>query len=463
MPYAVYGGLRGLSASTHFQYAPTVDGTPVVRDVYFSSGTRVGWHSVLVAGVRLGGRGVYALDITEAGASEAAGAGGSPGPADKVLWEFHHTSTSAMGDPSNLGYTFGRPNIGRLANGRWVVLVPSGYFPADSSEPAASHRFSSLFVLDAQTGTLLKELRTSEGVSGASIVSDGLTTPVLGDYEGDQVDDVAFAGDLQGNVWRFDLSNENPSNWKADLLFKPAVAGQRPVTVMPRLFPDPATRRFIVVFGTGKYLGSSDNIIDGSTKVQAVYGIRDPGVSGDVPVAEGVTPMVQQQLYEKGNVRGLTRNAVPLMDAAGNRVGGWYFLLQVLGADGKQTNMGERVVVDATALFDSNRALITTLIPQKSDPCNPATQGAVLAVDVATGGAADGVNGDVAAGWDAGFAQAGARINHAPTGGSLPAAVRVGGGQVYLPGVTLSADGSTFSVGDTLWRRRSWRALNNDQ
>lgn len=463
VPYAVYGGLRGLSALTHFQYAPTVDGTPVVRDVYFSTGSRVGWHTMLVAGVRLGGRGVYALDITEPGAAEVGSTDSSPGPTDKVLWEFHHTSASATGDPSNLGYTFGRPNIGRLANGKWVVLVPSGYFPEDSTAPAASNNYSSLFVLDAQTGVVLKELRTPTSVAGRSFASDGLTTPVLGDYQGDQVDDVAFAGDLQGNVWRFDLSDEDPSHWTVDLLFQPSVPGQRPITVMPRLFPDPATRNFVVVFGTGKYLGGSDNMVDGTTKVQAVYGIRDPGVSGAAAVVEGITPLVQQVLYEKGDVRGLTRHVVPLSDSVGNAVGGWYFLLQVTGSDGRQTNPGERVVVDATALFDSNRAIVTTLIPQKSDPCNPTTQGAVLVVDAATGGAASGVDFGAVGGWDSGYAQAGARITNAPTGGSLPAAIRVGGGKVYLPGITLSADGSAFSVGDAIWRRRSWRALNKDQ
>jgi len=456
VPHAVYGNLRGMSALAGYQYTPTVDGTPVVRDVFFSEGNQVGWHSLLVAGLRLGGRGVYALDVTHADASDS-----GTGPASKVLWEFSHVSSTDT-ESANLGYTFGRPNIGRLANGKWVVLIPSGYFPDESAEPAASNGFSSLFVLDARTGMVLRELRTPASVAGVGIVSDGLTTPVLGDYEGDQVDDVAFAGDLQGNVWRFDLSDESPSNWKVDLLFKPAAAGERPVTVMPRLFPDPATRHFMVVFGTGKYLGSSDNIVDGSTKVQAVYGIRDPGVSGAAPVVEGVTPMVQQQLYEKGEVRGLTSHAVPLSDGAGNAVGGWYFLLRVTGEDGRQTNAGERVVVDATALFDSNRAIVTTLIPQKNDPCNPATQGAVLVLDAATGGPGTGVDLGVVAGWDPGYAQAGARINNAPTGGFLPAAIRVGGGQVYLPGITLSANGNTFSVGDAIWRRRSWRALNND-
>lgn len=464
VPYSVYGGLRGMSALARFQYAPTVDGTPVTRDVFFGSGGKVGWHTILVAGLRLGGRGVYALDITEASASEGASSGKVMGPADKVLWEFNHMTPSAVGDPARLGYTFGRPNIGRLAHGKWAVLVPSGYFPADSTDPAASHPSSSLFVLDAQTGALIRELRTPETVAGVGPVkSHGLTTPVLGDYENDQVDDVAFAGDLLGNLWRFDLRDENPQNWRVDLLFRPVIAGDRPITVMPRLFPDPATGHFMVVFGTGKYLGSSDNLIDASTRTQAVYGIRDPGVAGARTVIEGSSRLVQQTLAEQAQIRGLTTHAVPPSDSAGRPIDGWYFLLYVADGDGRQTNRGERVVVDATALFDSNRAIITTLMPQQADPCNPETQGAVMVVDAATGGAAQGVNLGTVVDWKGAYSQAGARITDAPTGGSLPAAVRAGGGEIYFPGVSLASDGRTFSIGDALWRRRSWRVLNSDQ
>ena len=208
VPYSVYGSLNALTPTSNFNFVPTVDGTPVTRDVFFSSGTP-GWHSILVAGLRFGGRGVYALDITDASASESS-------PGSKVLWEFNNTSTDSGGVVvgANLAYTFGRPNIGRLANGKWVVLVPSGYFPDKSTDPAAqsTNTQSSLFILDAQTGALLRELKTPN-VSG--VISYGLTTPVLGDYDNDQVDDVAFAGDLQGNLWRFDLKDENPANWSA--------------------------------------------------------------------------------------------------------------------------------------------------------------------------------------------------------------------------------------------------------
>ncbi len=454
VPYSVYGKLANWSSLTNFSFEPSVDGTPVSRDVYFRSGTDKGWHTILVAGLRYGGRGVYALDITDASASEFT-------PGAKVLWEFNNTSTGG----ANLGYTYGRPNIGRMANGQWVVLVPVGYFPTGSTDPAASNSFSSLFVLDAQTGALIKEIKTPTTVSGISgtVASWGLTSPVLGDYQGDQIDDVAFAGDLQGNIWRFDLTGAS-TNWKAELFFRPSNPGDRPVTVMPRLFADPIGGGMTVVFGTGKYLAAVDNVIDSNTKVQAVYGIRDSGFAGQPVVEEGstATPLVEQVLSEQDSVRGLTTNPVPAENSSGVTIRGWYFDLYV--SDGtSQTNKGERVVVDAAALTDTNRAVITTLIPQDNDPCDPAPRGAVMFVDAATGGAASGVDYGTSGGWAAGTQQTGVLVKNPPTGGFLPVATSVGGGRVYLPGLTLLDDTTTPSAGAPIWRRRSWRELNNDQ
>jgi len=458
VPYSAYGRLTNWSALTNFSFQPSVDGTPVSRDVYFGSGSSQGWHTILVGGLRYGGRGVYALDITDASASES-----SPGA--KVLWEFNNTSTGG----ANLGYTFGRPNIGRLASGQWVVLVPGGYLPSGSTDAAASNNFSSLFVLDAQTGALIREIKTPTTVSGVTgtVVSYGLTTPVLGDYQGDQIDDVAFAGDLQGNIWRFDLTGSS-TDWNAELFFRSSNPGDRPVTVMPRLFADPIGGGLVVVFGTGKYLASADNVIDSNTKQQAVYGIRDSGQSGQAVVVEGAaaTPLVAQTLTEKNSTRGLTTNAVPAKNpGTGITNRGWYFNLYI--NDGtNQTDKGERVVVDATSLSDTNHAVITTLIPQDNDPCDPAPRGAVMFVDAATGGAASGVDFGSISGWPSGFTQAGALVKNPPTGGFLPVATAVGGGQIYLPGLTLeggSQAGKTPSAGAPIWRRRSWRVLNNDQ
>ncbi|KAG9575435.1 hypothetical protein KCV01_g17832, partial [Aureobasidium melanogenum] len=258
VPNTVYDRLSYMTSSTNFQFRPSVDGQLVTRDVFFSGATNKGWHTILVGGLRLGGRGVYALDITDASASES-------NPSAKVLWEFNNTSKGKDGSTvvgANLGYTYGKPNIGRLANGKWVVLVPSGYFPSDTSVPplasengdsASKRKQSSLFVLDAQDGSVIRELTTP-----STVTSYGLASPVLGDYNNDQIDDVAFAGDLVGNLWRFDLSNSDPSKWSVSLLFRPATTGSsttpgpgdQPITVMPRLFADPASSYFMVVFGT---------------------------------------------------------------------------------------------------------------------------------------------------------------------------------------------------------------------
>jgi len=470
VPYSSYGRLSNWSALKNFSFKPSVDGTPVSRDVYFSSSGRQGWRSILVAGLRYGGQGVYALDITDSEANEAR-------PSDKVLWEFNNTSVGG----ANLGYTFGRPNIGRLANGQWVVLIPGGYFPTElavdcskvgnASNPVCN-KFSSLFVLDAQSGTLLKEIKTpTAGFNGLNgdVESYGLATPVMGDYEGDQVEDVAFAGDLQGNVWRFDLTGDS-GNWKAELFFRSSNPGDRPVTVMPRLFPDPVGGGLMVVFGTGKYLAGNDNVIDSTTQQQAVYGIRDSGSAGQPVVVEGsvATPLVEQTMIERDSVRGLSQRAVPARttpvgNGTGTPIRGWFFKLYATdAATHDPVDKGERVVVDATALFDTNRAIITTLIPQNNDPCDPAPRGAVMLVNAATGGAADGVNFGGVGNWPDTYQQAGGLVKNPPTGGSLPVAAAVGGGQIYLPGVTAQKNEKTFSAGAPIWRRRSWRVINND-
>ena len=429
VPYTVFANLPRLTAGSH-TLQPMLDSTPVARDVFI--GGR--WRTLLVGTLGLGGRGVYALDITDPEASEA-------DPGAKVLWEFNHTSAGGAA----LGYTYGQPNVARLANGRWAVLVAGGYFPHGSTDPAAGNTHSSLFVLDAQTGALIRELKTSSAPQPA-VTSSGLAAPVLGDYQGDLIDDVAFAGDLQGNLWRFDLADASPSGWAVDRLFRPLTPGSRPITVMPRLFPDALTHRFDVVFGTGRYLGLSDRATRG-TPAQAFYGLRDYGRhAAAYPIGDGT--LLQQDLDT------LADGARILSDTplTGGR-DGWFFLLD--------TRAGERSVVTPVALFDSQRAILVTLIPGGDDPCNPGRDGAVLVVNAANGGPGAGLDALAAARpVRTGYGVAGAAVSHPPLAGMPPVAARIGGGRLLLPGITLP-DGTTFSLGDAYWRRRSWRVLQN--
>jgi Tfp pilus tip-associated adhesin PilY1 len=331
------------------------------------------------------------------------------------------------------------------------VLIPGGYFPdcAAPDKPLHCERaatqapadYSALFVLDAQTGEVISELKTPASIEG--VISYGLSTPVLGDYDNDQIDDVAFAGDLVGNLWRFDLSSPKPSDWKVTLAYRPDVPAAQPITVMPRLFPDPVTNRFIVVFGTGKYLGAGDNTAD--IPIQSVYGIRDKRDSRGHPVTVTRDTLQAQTLsqtnIDETELRNLTSHPVP------QAAGGWYIDLIP----------GERVINTPTALFNTNTVLINTLIPGGHPQGAP--QGGLLAVNAATGGAGNAFSFN-------GVSYAGGMLSQPRTSGTIPMASSLGGGKLILPGTRLKGGKGDIdlplSLDSPIWRRRSWSLLMQD-
>lgn len=460
VPASVYANLPAQSKLKNFTFTPTVDGSPVTGDVFFNpaSGSTNGvgsWRTLLVGSLRYGGRGVFGIDITDSNKTTLST---SAAVASKVLWEFNSDSVSTAGTPANLGYTFGTPVIARIAwtnsstsVGRWVVLVPGGYFPDDSTAAAAANTYSSLFILDAQTGTLLKEIRTPTGTGATT--SHGLTTPVLGDYDGDQVADVAFAGDLDGNVWRIDLSSaslaSSTQSQGVSLLFKPATANKQSITTAPRLVADPNSAYFMVVFGTGRFLSTADTA---DTTVQSIYGIREPGTTVGTPI--GVASLVQQTLSVDASTGalGVTSNAVPTTKS------GWYLNLS--------NPAGERVVVTPALDASSSTVTFSTLIPTATDPCTTSSSGSVLALDATTGGAAYGVSIGGSYSLGNGYTLAGARVTGAATSGALSTVASLSGGKSYNPssptaGGSSSSGGNIVTTATPTARRRSWRVLNS--
>ncbi|MET0332620.1 MAG: PilC/PilY family type IV pilus protein [Dyella sp.] len=446
VPASVYANLPAQSRLAQYSFTPTVDGSPVTGDVFFGADNATnnsvkGWHTLLVGSLRYGGRGVFAIDITDPRAVSSASTA-----AQKVLWEFNSASTDVTNStdtPANMGYSFGTPTIGRLPNGKWVVLVPGGYFPDGSTAAAAGNTYSSLFVLDAQTGTVLKEIRTPSGTT-----SYGLSTPVLGDYDGDQVADVAFAGDLAGNVWRIDLSAALANSSQTagvSLLFQPATAGAQSITTSPRLIADPTSNDFIVIFGTGRYLATSDTP---DITTQALYGIRDPGTAVTTPVT--LSNLTQQSLTVDSATGGIgvTGNAVAASSS------GWYLLLN--------NPAGERVVVTPAIVTATNTVIFSTLIPSASDPCTTASSGSLIALNASNGNAANGVNIGVTVSLGTGFTLAGGRTNNAASAGSLYAAASASGSTLYFVGKTSLSSPVTMSASIPTSRRRSWRSLNNE-
>jgi type IV pilus assembly protein PilY1 len=415
----------------NFEFTPYVDNSPVVRDVFIAGR----WRTLLVGSLRRGGQGIFALDVTNPNVTEA--------NADlAVLWEF----SDDVAGKERMGFSYGRPNISRLANGRWVVVVPASYnseqdtasepqaAPADPAVPTGG---STLFVLDAQTGA---EIRRFEF---APSVSRGLTTPIMGDYESDFIDEFAVAGDLQGNLWRFDLSDPSPSNWAVDRMYRPEVVDEfrQPITSAPRLFPDSATGGIIAVFSTGKYLEPGDRSVTG-VPTQSFYGVRDYGrASGNYPIS---TSQLQLQTLTKTvnlppavSTFTVTNNAI----AATQR--GWRINF---------VDLGERGVTSAGALFTQGIAIFSTIIPNGDDPCLPGLRGNVYVIDASTGGAPSfDRNGDgvVTAADLAG--KIGEAVSQSVAEGSPALLVNVGGGIGTL------VDFPEIQVPTPIWRRRSWR------
>jgi type IV pilus assembly protein PilY1 len=358
-----------------------VDLRPSVTDAYVktSSGGSTGWKTVLVGGLRGGGRGLYALDVTTPSFSE-----GGTDPADTVMWEFDNT------DDPDLGYTFSQPSIVPLNNGKWGVIFGNGYNDSGSGE-------AQLYILDIEGGldgtwTLGTDyVKITTGV-GSAAARNGLATPAVVDLNYDGVADRVLAGDLQGNLWAFDITSNNASQWKVAYksgatpvpLF--TTSASQPITVSPVIVrnPDMPTNagtqpNLLVMFGTGQYLIDADKT---STSGQAFYGVWDSG-TGQLTNASLV-----QQTIGTGTTSGLVTGRT-LTNNSVNYAGsdhGWYMDLPT---------SGERVVTDA--VVRGKLVYFNTTIPDNS-ACSNGGTGWLMVAKIANGGRADNVafdlNGD---------------------------------------------------------------------
>ncbi len=358
-----------------------VDGTPVVGDVF--DGSR--WRTILVGTLRGGGRSAFALDITD--------------PNDiSLLWEFSSTNDA------DLGFTFPEPIITKLHNGRWGVILANGY---NSTNDRAA-----LFILDAVDGTVTRKMTV-----GTAGVINGLSSPRAVDINGDLVTDYVYAGDLAGNLWRFDLFDagrssplQNTGNVNANS-FRVAFGGnplytalasdgstRQPITAAPALVRHPSGRGYIVGFGTGKYFETTDSQAN-TAVAMSLYGIWDRQTAGETAnstpniarsnlVAQTISTSVTETFTDSDNsssrsreIRTISKNPIQWMN--GNNVNkyGWFLDLQ----EGT-TRKGELVTTPLTSR--GNVLLAATTVPN-SDPCSSGIDRWFLAIDGRTGGATD--------------------------------------------------------------------------
>jgi len=336
------------------------DLTPSISDIFIDNA----WHTVLVSGLRGGGRGVYALDVTDPSLFNEANA-------DKlVMWEF----TDA--DDDDLGFTYSRPQIGMANDGSWVAIFGNGYNSTGSGE-------AKLFILNIKEGMDGDWTGGYEEISvPSSDPSDtnGLSTPQLADLDGNGTIDRAYAGDLQGNLWAFDLTGASSSDWKLDYkLF--STEGSRPITRRPAISRHPTISgsssnepNIMVYFGSGQYLVDADNT---DTSANHFYGVWDKGDSNRT-----TGNLVEQTVTEStitdsnGDSVSVRSNTANVVNYSGGEYG-WYFDLPTAG---------ERAVF--IPIVRGSVVFFNTLIPV-DDPCSGGAAGWRMVVDVVDGSSPD--------------------------------------------------------------------------
>jgi type IV pilus assembly protein PilY1 len=356
IPQAVFSNLTSLTYplynENHLFFA---DGSPNAFDVQFSDSS---WHTILVSGEAAGGNSVFALDV-----SNPAGMTSEASVAQSVLWEF---------TDGNLGYVYGTPTLAATAAGTFIFFG-NGYDSA-SENPY-------LYALDPQTGAIKAEVNLCSLVPSAcnSSKPNGLSAvTIVNSSGGSPVANLLYAGDLQGNVWRVDVSNSDPTKWAATVLFKAvdSSGNAQPITTAPivTLNPDfPRLPGLLVFVGTGQLLTTSDL---SSTNVQSMYGLYDALPNGSTITR---SQLVQQTLSATTvtavngstiNARSVTSNKVALPTQMG-----WYLDFSL--------SPGEAIVTEPFLFFG---ALIFTTNQPSGIACQGGFDSWLYALDYRDGG-----------------------------------------------------------------------------
>ena len=451
-----------------YQHRYYLDHSPAASDVHIKtpSSPTASWRTVLVGGLRGGGKGLYALDVTNPSTFSESGSA----PANTVLWEFTHSQ--------DLGYTFSKPTIAMMENGRWAAIFGNGY--NSTSEEAK------LFIVFLDGG-IDGEWTDGSGSTDLDYIilptdgstSNGMATPRVIDFDGNGAADRVYVGDLQGNMWAFDLSDastlgndDSVPSWGSAYtsgstpvpLFTAkdgtgGSANRQPITTKPSVsfHPDETTNggnspNLMIYFGTGKFLESTD-ISD--TSDHTFYGVWDKG-SDELDRGDLQEQTVSSLTAGGETFRGLSDDTVNGSEK------GWYIDLPATG---------ERSVVDSSTR--GNNVFFNTWIPS-TDACSAGGSGFLMSVSKSNGGEPDNPAFDVDGDGDVddNDTASDGSTEHNPAGeefvNGLPAASKFLGNKQYTPGTgseDLDEDGGGVrdveDLGGIGSGRLSWQELSN--
>ncbi|EPI1581074.1 PilC family type IV pilus tip adhesin [Neisseria gonorrhoeae] len=324
-----------------------VDGGFVLRQVNLNGQDRV----FMFGAMGLGGRGAYALDLSKINENY---------PAAAPLFDVKNGDKNGKNGKNRveveLGYTVGTPQIGKTQNGKYAAFLASGYAAKDI---VSSDNTTALYVYDLNNtlGTPIRKIDVPGG-------KGGLSSPTLVDKDLDGIVDIAYAGDRGGNMYRFDLSSDKPSEWAVRTIFE----GTKPITSAPAV--SRLADKRVVIFGTGSDLSEEDVV---GKDQQYIYGIFDDDKGTGtvkVTVQNGTGGgLLEQTLTKENNTLFLSNNKA----SGGSADKGWVVKLRE----------GERVTVKPTVVLRT--AFVTIRSYTGMDKCGAQT--AILGINTADGGA----------------------------------------------------------------------------
>ncbi|HFB2599570.1 TPA: PilC family type IV pilus tip adhesin, partial [Neisseria gonorrhoeae] len=304
-------------------------------------------HFFMFGAMGLGGRGAYALDLSKIDSSNLTGVS---------MFDVQNDKNNNKNDSNRvkLGYTVGTPQIGKTQNGKYAAFLASGYA---AKNIGSSDNKTALYVYDLGNtlGTPIAKIEVKDG-------KGGLSSPTLVDKDLDGIVDIAYAGDRGGNMYRFDLSDNDPNKWTVRTIFQ----GTKPITSAPAV--SRLADKRVVIFGTGSDLSEQD-VLD--TEEQYIYGIfDDDNRTVNVKVTNGTGGgLLEQVLSEENKILFLINNKA----SGGSADKGWVVKLRE----------GERVTVKPTVVLRT--AFVTIRKYTGNDKCDAQT--AILGINTADGGA----------------------------------------------------------------------------
>jgi type IV pilus assembly protein PilY1 len=400
-----------------------VDATPTLRDVFVDAdgagaGTDDAWRTYLVGGLRNGGRGIYALDVTDPATTFGSSATTNAKAAEIVRFEYTH---------EDLGYTFSRPQIAKMNDGSWVTIVANGY-------NAVGDGAAKLFLIDLDTGLPLTGagptvggnasngiLNTGAGTNlGGSCLDidatdgdpasdcNGLSSPALVDLNGDLKVDRIYAGDLHGHMWVFNVQSADKTQWSVTKLFTATQSSctavgngsncRQPITTVPEVTLHPSKRSLgtapnvLVLFGTGQFIAEGDASI---TDNQSFYNVWDTTGTSGIPTNDALTKSDLVARTFGGNednitITGTTAGYNTAASPSALRNFGWYIDLAgsiaASSTDSTTSDPFDRGRVSIDPIISGSVILFITTVPSGGVVCNKGEiPGFLTALDIVSG------------------------------------------------------------------------------